>query len=121
MAKSSELQMQLAVSAKRKPPLVPTPSFLGAVLAPTAPAHLREIAEELKIRRFDFADDLEEIEARTLCIQFCMARWEYPTWEKNVTGFGLKPLEAFKLFNALCHVCDVHEKENKGSHTTPDA
>jgi len=81
---------------------------------------MREIAEVLKIRRLDFADDLEEIEARTLCIQFCMARWEYPTWEKNVTGFGLKPLEAFKLFNALCHVCDVHEKENKGSHTTPE-
>jgi len=41
MAKSSELQMQLAVSAKRKPPLVPTPTFLGAVLAPTAPTHLQ--------------------------------------------------------------------------------
>jgi len=33
--------MQLAVSAKRKPPLVPTPTFLGAVLAPTAPTHLQ--------------------------------------------------------------------------------
>ena len=25
----------------------------------------------------------------------------------------LKPLEAFKLFNALCHVFDVHEKEKR--------
>ena len=64
---------------------------------------MREIAEVLKILRLDFADDLEEIEARTLCIQFCMARWEYPTWEKNVTGFGLKPI--FSTRCAMCVMC----------------
>ena len=77
-----------------------------------------EIAAALKIRRIDFADDLEEMESFTLIAQFMMAKWDFQIWEKGVTGFGLKQLEAFKLFDVLCKVCDDFGK-SEAAHTTP--
>jgi len=69
-----------------------------------------EVARELKIRREDFPDDLEEMEACTIREQFVAAKWYYPTWEKSMLGFGLKQLETYKLFQILGKACDEFEE-----------
>jgi hypothetical protein len=51
-----------------------------------------EIARELKIRRDDFPDDLEEMEACTIREQFVAAKWNYPVWEKAMLGFAQQAL-----------------------------
>ncbi len=61
---------------------------------------------------------LKSCECFTLITQFMMAKWDFQIWEKAVTSFGLKQLEAFKLFDVLCKVCDDFEK-SEAAHTTP--
>jgi hypothetical protein len=68
-----------------------------------------EVARELKIRRDDFPDDLEEMEVCTIREQFVAAKWNYPVWEKAMLGFGLKQLETYKLFQLLGKTCDDFE------------
>jgi hypothetical protein len=81
-----------------------------------------QIAAELKIRRPEFAEDLEEIEEHAIRRQFHMARWEYIPFEKGMLSFGLKPLEAFKLFSKLEKLCDdqaeADEKSSKAKKPT---
>jgi translation elongation factor EF-1beta len=71
---------------------------------------MHEVARELKIRREDFPDDLEEMEECTIREQFVAAKWYYPTWEKAMLGFGLKQLETYKLFQILAKACDEFEE-----------
>ena len=68
-----------------------------------------EVSRELKIRREDFPDDLDEMEACTIREQFVAAKWCYPVWEKAMLGFGLKQLEVYKMFQLLCKACDEYE------------
>ena len=57
-----------------------------------------EVARELKIRRDDFPDDLEEMEVCTIREQFVAAKWNFPVWKKAMLGFGFKQLETYKQF-----------------------
>ncbi len=80
-----------------------------------------QVAAELKIRRPEFAEDLEEIEEHAIRRQFHMARWEYIPFEKGMLSFGLKPLEAFKLFGESEKLCDDQAEADKkaGRAKTP--
>ena len=69
-----------------------------------------DLASELKIRREDFPEDLDEMEVCTIREQFVSAKWNYPVWEKNMLGFGLKQLETYKLWQKLSTVCEDFEK-----------
>jgi len=48
-----------------------------------------------------------------------MAKWDFQIWEKAVTGFGLKQLEAFELLDVLCKLCDDLRRKSEAAHTTP--
>jgi translation elongation factor EF-1beta len=69
-----------------------------------------DVASELKIRREDFTDDLDEMEVCTIREQVVSVKWNYPVWEKNMLGFGLKQLETYKLWQKLSTVCEDFEK-----------